>query len=118
MMHIDTRPRAKNSRRAAKTREFPQHRQWVRTRPCLLQGKLAHVCIGQMEAAHADAAADGGIGLKCHDKHVVPLCSGAHRQLHSLGTATWEATYKVNLVEAAKVYAAKSPHRNLWADPA
>lgn len=117
-MRIDTRPRTKNSGRAAKARSYPQHRQWVRGRPCLLAGRLAHVCIGQIEAAHADAAADGGVGLKCHDKHVVPLCSGAHRQLHNLGTETWERIYGLNLVEAAKAYAIKSPHRHLWAEQA
>ncbi len=66
-----------------------------------------------MEAAHVDAAGGKGVGVKVADFHTVPACSAAHAEMHR-GADTWQAKYKINLIDAAKAYAKASPHRHLW----
>jgi hypothetical protein len=50
------------------------------------------------------------MALKVSDFDAVPLCHGHHTELHA-GAVTFEARYSVDLVDAAKVYAFRSPHR-------
>jgi len=67
-----------------------------------------------MEAMHVDHAGGKSMGLKVADFHAVPACSEAHRLYHQYGAKTWERTWGVDLVLAAKQYAAASPHKHLW----
>lgn len=108
------RPRKQNSGRQNEGKRFPSHLAWLRKRPCILDGKPGHVCEGRMEAMHVDHAGGKSMSCKVADFHAVPGCSGAHGQLHRMGRVTWEKTWKVDLVEAAKEYAAASPHRFQW----
>lgn len=111
------RPRKQNSGRQHEGKRFPSHLKWLRGRPCILEGKHGHACEGQMEAMHVDEAGGKGMGVKVADYWAVPGCSEAHRLLHQYGSATWQRTWRVNLVEAAKAYAAASPHRFKWENP-
>lgn len=116
MIRVDTRPRKRNSHRADSERRFPQHLQWLRGRPCLIEGRAGHVCTGRMEASHSDADGSKGMGLKSHDFTAVPLCRGAHEEKDRIGLLTWQAKYGVNHAEAGREYGRKSPHRARWAD--
>lgn len=116
MIRVDTRPRRRNSCRADVDRRFPQHLQWLRGRPCLLAGKAAHECSGQMEASHSDADGMKGVGLKSPDFHAVPLCSAAHQEKDRIGRKSWEAKYGVDHFAAGREYGRLSPHRARWSD--
>lgn len=112
-MRIDTRPRRKNSGRQNEGKRFPSHRAWIRKRRCIIEGRLSHICEGQMEAAHVDSAGGKGMGMKVDDRFTIPACSAAHQAIHR-GARSFEAKYGIDLVEAAKAYAKASPHRFLW----
>ena len=112
MIRVDTRPRRQNSGKAAIERAYPSHLQWLRGRPCAV---VNADCWGRMEAAHVDHAGGKGVGIKVADYKAVPLCQHHHAELHR-GAKTFEAVHKIDLVAAARAYAAKSPHRGRWAD--
>lgn len=116
MIRVNTRPRHQNSARADKERRFPQHLQWLRGRPCLIEGRAGHTCSGKMTASHSDADGSKGMGLKSHDFTAVPLCFAAHDEKDRIGLRTWEARYGVNHAEAGRAYGSKSPHKGRWAD--
>lgn len=104
---IDTRPSARNSKRADEGRRCPSHLQWLRGRACLLAGAA---CSGRIEAAHVDRAGGKGMSLKVSDWHAVPLCSEHHAEYHR-GARSFEARHSVDLVAVAADYARQSPHR-------
>lgn len=108
------RNRHKNSGRQHEGRRFPSHLAWLRKRPCILEGRFGHACEGRMEAMHVDHAGGKGMALKTSDVHAVPACSEAHRLYHQYGAQTWERTWNINLIEAARQYANASPHKHLW----
>lgn len=112
MIRVDTRPRRQNSGKAAIERAHPSHLQWLRGRACAV---VNGDCWGRMEAAHVDHAGGKGVGIKVADYKAVPLCQHHHAELHR-GAKTFEAVHKIDLVAAARAYAAKSPHRGRWAD--
>lgn len=112
-MRVNLKPRQRNSDRQNDGKRHPQHLQWVRGRPCLIDGVSGHVCTGRMEAHHVKETGNGGMGVKPADHWVVPLCSGAHDLVHR-GPISFEKKYGVNLVQAAMQYAVNSPHRKLW----
>lgn len=105
------KPRRVNSGRQHDGKRFPKHLRWIRSLPCLLDGR--HECEGRIEAAHVDRAGGKGVGLKVSDQHAVPLCSGAHRSYHS-GPLSFEKKWGLNLVDAAAEYARNSPSRHEW----
>lgn len=107
-------PRKKNSGKQNEGKRFPGHLAWLRGRPCILEGRHGHACEGRMEAMHVDHAGGKGVSMKVSDVHAVPACSEAHRLYHQYGARTWERTWNINLVEAAKQYAKASPHRHKW----
>lgn len=111
------RPRRQNSHKADDARRFPSHLKWLRGRQCILEGRHGHACEGRMEAMHVDHAGGKGMALKVADYQAVPACSEAHRLYHQYGARTWEATWRIDLVAAAKQYAAASPHRFQWENP-
>lgn len=107
-------PRRKNSGRQHEGKRFPSHLAWLRKRPCILEGRHGHACEGRMEAMHVDFAGGKGVSLKVRDIWTVPACSEAHRLYHQHGARSWEAAWRIDLIEAAKQYAANSPHRHQW----
>ena len=108
MPRINTRPRIRNSGRAALTRRCPSHLKWIRGRICCVSGE--HPCSGKIEAAHVDHAGGKGVALKVSDWATVPLCAGHHDELHR-GAVTFEARYGVDLVKLAEAFASQSPHK-------
>lgn len=110
---VDTRPRRRNSGRAAEARSFPGHLKWLRGRPCACAARHGSSCEGKIEAAHVDRAGGKGVSLKVADYHAVPLCSAHHAEYHR-GAATFEVVRGIDLVVAAERYAAASPHRAAW----
>ena len=111
------KPRRRNSGRQHDGKRFPAHLSWLRKRPCILEGRFGHACEGRMEAMHVDGAGGKGVGLKVADYHAVPGCSEAHRLYHDHGAETWQRTWRIDLIAAAKAYAKASPHRYLWEQP-
>ncbi len=114
-MRVDVRPRRKNSHKADADRRFPKHLQWLRGRPCLLEGKRGHVCGGKMTASHSDADGTKGMALKSVDFTAVPLCYDGHVEKDTIGLKTWEERYGVNHAQAGWEYGRLSPHRGDWA---
>jgi hypothetical protein len=108
MIRVNARPRRKNSGKADALRRCEGHLQWLRGRPCLLDRRA--VCGGRIEAAHVDHAGGKGMAIKTFDANAVPLCSDHHAEYHR-GARTFEAMYAIDLVAAARRYAALSPHR-------
>lgn len=113
-MRFSIAPRKRNSGKADEGRRFPGHLKWLRGRPCILEGRHGHACEGRMEAMHVDGAGGKGVGLKVADYKAVPACSEAHRLYHQYGALTWQATWRINLDDAWRFYAGKSPHKHLW----
>lgn len=113
-MRVNVSPRKRNSHKADAARRFPSHLKWLRGRPCILEGRFGHACEGRMEAMHVDHAGGKGTGIKVADFHAVPACSEAHRLYHAHGARTWERSWGIDLVEAARAYAKASPHKHLW----
>ena len=108
------RPRHKNSGRQHEGKRFPSHLAWLRKRPCILEGKPGHVCMGRMEAMHVDGAGGKGVGLKVADYCAVPGCSEAHRLYHDHGAASWQLAWGIDLDKSWRFYATHSPHKHLW----
>lgn len=88
--------RRQNRKRAAKRRaeDFGERGAAVRAMPCLIASK--HTCGGAIEAAHAKSRGAGG-----DRRHLVPLCSLAHREQHDRGVATFQTKHGVNLLAEA-----------------
>lgn len=97
-------------RRLPNQRSYPAHRAWVRRHHCSVPGceKLP------IECAHVRRGTDGGKGLKPSDRWTLSLCRTHHAEQHSIGEASFERRYKINLLELASEFAARSPHRHLW----
>ena len=106
-------PRKKNSGKQHEGRRFPSHLQWVRGRPCILEGRAGHICNSKIRACHVDDAGGKGMSLKVADYHTVPGCDCAHDEMHR-GAKTWQTKYGIILKDAAKAYAKASPHRHQW----
>lgn len=87
-MRVNTKPRLRNSDKAEKALRIPPFRKWVRGRACAAEGAL---CSGKIECAHVDHAGGKGMGIKVHDRHCIPLCSGHHaRQTNKGGWPRFE----------------------------
>jgi hypothetical protein len=107
------KPRRKNSGRQHDGKRFPRHLRWVRSLPCILDGR--HECGGVIEAHHVNETGHG-MGVKGPDFEVIPCCSTAHESIHS-GVLSFQKKWGINLVEAAAEYAKRSPHRHEWENP-
>jgi len=79
----------------------PAHLKFVRGFKCAAWASGQHECTGKMEAHHVREMLSGGMGIKPDDSEAVPLCSGAHSELHNIGAKTFEAKYKVDLSKVA-----------------
>lgn len=58
-------------------RDFSKHRKWLMSLPCCMTGLN-----GQTDPAHIRTGNGGGMGLKPHDKHCVPLRHSEHMKQH------------------------------------
>lgn len=71
----------------------PEYLAFVRKKPCL-------VC-GNKENSHAHHVYSAGLGLKCSDFYVVPLCHNHHMvvsdSIHSLGFEKFKKQHNKNL---------------------
>lgn len=91
-------------------RDCPSHRQWVRGHACAVCGEHP------VEAAHCrkgipDHEGPGGVGLKPHDKWVIPLCPAHHKIQHDMGEESFERSFRINMKSIAKQLWKQSPHR-------
>lgn len=96
-VHRTPKPlRRQNRKRAAKRRvdDFGERGAAIRTMPCLIADK--HTCGGKIEAAHAKSRGAGG-----DRRHLVPLCSRAHREQHDRGIQTFNRKYAIDLLAEA-----------------
>jgi hypothetical protein len=90
------------------------HMRWVRSCfNCSIEGKAGHVCSGPVVSHHCREGANGGTALKPDDSTVVPLCDGAHAEIHR-GWRTFEAKYGVDLSKVAADLWKISSHRKKW----
>lgn len=102
-----------NSRDDGRYRSEP-YMQWVRGHECCIAGKAGHVCSGKIEAHHVRLGTDGGASLKPSDWWCVPLCSGAHSELHGpgCGQATFDKRYQIDCkAVAAGLWRSNTTHR-------
>ncbi len=94
----------------------PQHLQWVRGHECSIAGTVGilgnviHKCSGNIEAAHVRRGGNAGTGIKPGDDRAIPLCSGAHRQQHSIGELSFELCFNIHMAEIAAELWRTSPH--------
>jgi hypothetical protein len=70
----------------------------VRGELCALSAEYNRECGGVTEAAHLQVL---GKGIKASDFLTVPLCSRHHGIQHSLGIATFQLQYGINLWQIA-----------------
>lgn len=84
-----------------------QHLDWVRDLPCAACGQSWQPC----DPAHVRRGTQGGTGLKPGDNHVVPLCSAHHREQHSIGEASFERRYGLDMKALAERIWTASPYR-------
>lgn len=91
------------------------HLKWVRGHECAVAG-AAVICMGRIEAHHLQSfrAIEGGMGMKVGDDKCVPLCSGHHDSVHTLGQPAFERHYKTNLEATAADLWRTSPHGRAW----
>lgn len=102
--------RKHNSKRPKERNRFPSHCAWVRGFECSVPG-CEEIPI---EAAHVRVGTGGGMGIKPHDKWVIPLCRDHHSEQHRIGEPTFERTHGVDMKKVAERLAATSPHRFKW----
>lgn len=111
-MILKRRKRERSGIERVERKSFPGHMQFVRGFVCL--AAASGTCIGKIHAHHVRNGTHAGLGLKPHDKWVVPLCARHHDELHTRGADTFEAKYKIDLKKCAEELARRSPHRRKW----
>ncbi len=81
-----------------------KYNEHMHTLPCCVENDQ---CWGDVVGHHLKkgmpAAERGGMGLKPHDKWMVPLCVGHHGEIHDHGHDTFELKYGVRLVDIAAI---------------
>lgn len=87
-------------RRAAHARDFGERAAIIRTMPCLAAADGR--CLGRIEAAHARSRGAGG-----DRHHLVPLCTGHHREQHDHGVQTFARKHGLDLLTHAHRIAAE-----------
>jgi hypothetical protein len=90
----------------------PAHRDWVRSHHCSVPGCQ----LMPIEVAHVNTAANRGMSRKASDAFTVSLCREHHAESHR-GERTFEAKHGINLMDLAREFFRKSPHRNKLDDP-
>lgn len=88
------------------------HRDWVRGHHCCVDG-----CTRMpIEVAHINRASTRGIGTKSSDALTISLCRDHHSESHR-GEKTFQAKYSLNLLDLAREFYRRSPHRQKLDDP-
>ena len=108
MMRLPGR-RHRNSGRSYE-RRCPGHCAWVRGHSCSVPGCDR----GPIECAHVRSCGDGGVGLKPSDRNTISLCHHHHAEQHRIGESAFQTRYGVDLVELARMFDERSPHRGRW----
>lgn len=85
----------------------PAHRAWVRGHACSACGDTAAI-----EAAHVRTGTDGGTGIKPSDRWVISLCKACHSCQHTMGEATFERLFMIDMKALAEAFFRTSPHRS------
>ncbi|EQA97316.1 DUF968 domain-containing protein [Sphingobium sp. HDIP04] len=103
--------------------------QWLRGRPCYLEG---HRCGGcgdaepprhtPVEAAHVDHGGDKGMQTKASDRFAIPLCQRHHDEQHGKvgsfsqrgGWKSFELKYGFDARKVADAYWKAWPGRRAW----
>lgn len=106
--------------------------QWLRGRPCFLDGCRAGGCgdadpprRAPVEAAHVNHAGDAGMSTKASDRYAIPLCQRHHDEQHGKigafsqrgGWATFQLKYGFDAMQVAHVYWGqwlKTPQGKKW----
>lgn len=78
--------------------------QWLRGRPCALEGASQGDCGGKIHACHVDYAGDKGMGTKVSDHFSIPMCTCHHAEQHNVGWETFEKRYRFRGVNLAEQY--------------
>lgn len=103
--------KAKLARPKKDPRDHPKHRKWVRGFACSVPGCTN----GHIEAAHArlglPAGEQGGSSQKPGDWWCLSLCAAHHAEQHAIGERTFSWQHGINMVEIAREFASRSPHR-------
>lgn len=90
----------------------PAHLSFVRSHECCVPG-----CDRRpIEAAHVRIGGQGGMGFKPPDWCAISLCSFHHSQQHSVGEASFERMYGIDMRMLADEFAEKSPKRAIIKD--
>ena len=100
------------SDKADRGKRSPAHRAWVRGFACCACG--AHAPI---ECAHVRTGTDGGMGVKPSDAWCIALCRSCHQRQHQIGEVSFEAENGINLIELAKAFFSRSPHKHKIKEP-
>jgi hypothetical protein len=115
-MFLQRRERQRSGIERAPPRAFPSHRAWVRGFQCVCF--KTGECEGPIEAAHlrlgVPASEAGGTGLKPHDKWTYPACEKHHDEQHTIGEASFQKKYELDLRVVCMKLARISPHRKKW----
>ena len=69
-----------------------------------------------IEVAHVSRSFSGGMGEKSSDAMTVSLCREHHAESHR-GEKTFSAKHGIDLMQLAKEFYRKSPHRQKLDDP-
>ena len=97
---------AKDPKRSKRWRS-PAHCSFVRSHECCVSG-----CRGRpIEVAHVRRGSDAGMGRKPSDWFTISLCREHHAEQHTIGEASFEAKYTINMLTLAEEFAAASPKR-------
>lgn len=117
-MPVNVTARKKNAARPA-WKVADAYRQFLRGRPCYLDGHRAGGCgladpprRTPIEAAHVGGTGTAGMGTKAADAYCIPLCQRHHDEQHGkIGTfsqrggwATFQLKYGFNAVQVAGEY--------------
>lgn len=102
-------PRIKSkSGKAESGKRSPAHRKWIRGFGCSVPG-----CDGRpIECAHVRIGTDGGVGAKPSDRWCIALCRSHHSLQHTLGEASFETRFGIEMKELAEEFFRRSPHRH------
>lgn len=100
-------PRIRADKEPKVKRRCPSHTGWVGEFACSVPG-----CDGRpIEVAHVRHGTNGGMGVKPTDDWVISLCQSHHSEQHRIGEPRFDAQHGISMVELARAFARKSPHR-------
>ena len=101
-------------KKSGKRWRSPGHRAWIRKHHCIVGNcnlvpiECAHVRLG------LPAGEQAGMSQKPGDEWCVPLCQLHHSEQHSVGEQTFAQLHLLDLVDAAREFFSRSPHRRKW----